>query len=124
MYIGRMTFKNKQLFLFWWYVVVRLLKHGVRIGPTDPKRIPTTEGLVDEGQPRGRREDTTTQLKLPAPLDFEAIKLEEMEARSRVIHGLAMCGRGESMKVKLFFVFSQESGMRNLQYDDIRSTRT
>ena len=38
--------------------------------------MPTTEGLVDEGQPRGRRENTT-QLKLPAPLDFEAINLAE-----------------------------------------------
>ena len=90
--------------------------------------MPTTEGLVEEGQPRGRREDTTTQLKLPAPLDFEAINLAESCKRWRqeveLYMDLAMCGRGESMKVKLFFVFIQESGMRNLQYDDIRSTRT
>ena len=75
--IGRLTLKNKQLFLFWWYVVVHLLKHGVRSGPTDPIRIPPTEGSAEKGQPSSSREDRISQLKLPAPLDFETINLAE-----------------------------------------------
>lgn len=39
------------------------------------------------------REDRITQLKPPAPLYFEALDLadmlEEMEARSRIVHGFS-----------------------------------
>ena len=52
-----------------------LLKHVVRSVPTGLIRMPTTEGSVEEGQPSGSREDRITQLKPPAPLDFEAINL-------------------------------------------------
>lgn len=53
-----------------------------------------------------------------------------MEARGRVVHwDLAMCGREESAKVKLFFFvcafnLTRESETRNVQDDDIRSTQT
>ena len=68
--------------------------------------MPTTEGSVEEGQPSGNREDRITQLKPPAPLDFEAINLADSWKRWRqeveLYMDLAMCGREESMKVKLF----------------------
>ena len=75
------------------YVAVYLLKHGVWSDPTDRIRMPATEGSAEEGQPSGRREDRITQLKPPAPLYFEALDLadmlEEMEARSRIVHGFS-----------------------------------
>jgi len=49
----------------------------------DPIRMSTTEGSAEEGQPCGSREDRITQLKLPAPLDFEAINLADSWKRWR-----------------------------------------
>ena len=54
-----MTFKINSYFA----LVARrccLLKHGVRSVPTDPIRMPTTEGSAEEGQPSGSREDRIT----------------------------------------------------------------
>ena len=115
---GRVTFKINGYFV----LVARhccLLKHGVRSVPTDPIRMPTTEGSAEEGQPSGSREDRITQLKPPAPLDFEATNLANSWKRWRqeveLYMDLAMCGREESMKVKLFLYLlgSQGREMRN-----------
>jgi len=45
--------------------------------------MPTTEGSGEEGEPNGRREDRITQLKPPAPLDFEDINLADSWRRWR-----------------------------------------
>ena len=91
-----------------------LLKHGVRSVPTDPIRMPTTEGSAEEGQPSGSREDRITQLKPPAPLDFEATNLANSWKRWRqeveLYMDLATCGREESMKVKLFLYLLGSQG--------------
>ena len=108
-----MTFKINGYFV----LVARrccLLKHGVRSVPTDPIRMPTTEGSAEEGQPSGSREDRITQLKPPAPLDFEATNLADSWKRWRqeveLYMDLAMCGREESMKVKLFLYLLGSQG--------------
>ena len=76
--------------------------------------MPTTEGSAEEGQPSGNREDRITQLKPPAPLDFEAINLADSWKRWRqeveLYMDLAMCGREESMKVKLFLYLLESQG--------------
>lgn len=61
-----------------------------------------------EGQPSGSREDRLTQIKPPAPLDFQAINLADCSGRDRARQevelciALAMCDREKSTKVKLF----------------------
>ena len=95
---------------------VYLLKHGVRSYPTDPIRMPTTEGSAEEGQPSGSREDRITQLKPPAPLDFEAIDLADSWKKWRqeveLYMDLVMCCREESMKVKLFLYLLGSQGRK------------
>ena len=76
--------------------------------------MPITEGSAEEGQPSGSREDRIIQLKPPAPLDFEALNLADSWKRWRqeveLYLVLAMCGREESMKVKLFLYLLGSKG--------------
>ena len=104
-----MTFKINGYFV----LVARrccLLKHGVTSVPTNPIRMSTTEGSAEEGQSSGSREDRITQLKPPAPLDFEAINLADSWKRWRqeveLYMDLAMCAREES-KLFLYLLGSQ-----------------
>ena len=80
----------------------------------DPIRMPSMEGSAEEGQPSSSREDRITQLKPPAPLDFEATNLADSWKRWRqeveLYMDLAMCGREESMKVKLFLYLLGSQG--------------
>ena len=114
-YIRKSDFQNKRSFCSRYVAAVHLLKHGVRSDPTDPITMPTTEGSAEEGQPSGSREhDRTTQLKPPAPLDFEAVNLADSWKRWRqeveMYMDLAMCGREESMKVRLFLYLLGSQG--------------
>ena len=104
-----MTFKINGYFV----LVARrccLLKHGVTSVTTDPIRMPTSEGSAEEGQSCGSREDRITQLKPPAPLDFEAINLADSWKRwsqeVELYMDLAMCAREES-KLFLYLLGSQ-----------------
>ena len=45
--------------------------------------MPTTEGSAEEGQAIGSREDRITQLKPPAPFDFDAINMADSWKRWR-----------------------------------------
>jgi len=64
--------------------------------------MPTTEGSAEEGQLSGSREDRITQLKLPGPLDFEAIDLADSWKRWKqeveLYMDLAMRGREDSRR--------------------------
>ena len=106
MYIRRKDFQNKT-------VILVLLKHGVR-SATDPIRMPRPGESLDEGQPSGSTEDRISQLKLPAPLDFEAINLAHSWKKWRqeveLYMDLAMCGREESTKMKLFLYLVGSQG--------------
>ena len=76
--------------------------------------MPTTEGSAEEGQPSGSREDRITQLKPAEPLDFETVNLDDSWKRWKqeveLYMDLAMCGREESMKVKLFLYLFGSQG--------------
>ena len=73
-----------------------LLKHGIRRVPTNSIRMCTTEGSAEEGQLSGSREDRITQLKPPAPLNFETINFADSWKTWRqeveLYMDLAMCG--------------------------------
>ena len=121
MYITKSDFQNKRLFCSCGTSLL-LVETWCQSVPTDPIRMPTTEESAEEGQSSGSREDKITQLKPPAPLDFKAINLADSWKRWRqeveLYMDLAMCGREESMKAKLFLYLLGSQGQ------DIYSTMT
>lgn len=76
--------------------------------------MPTTEGSAEGGQLSGSREDRITQLKPPAPLDFEAINLADSWKSWRqeveLYIDLTVCQTEESTKVKLFLYLVGSQG--------------